>query len=421
MRFRKRASLTAREIWTLALIGLATVTVVSALIGADIALSRVVQGGGGFFVGWQGARAFLFEHTEPYSGTVAGETQQLAYGRFAREGENPYFLSIPFFILLLYFPFALFSDPATARALWMFLSQAAMLGTSFLSLHLIEWRPRRAFHVMFSLLSIFVIYSVVSLLEGSPVVMLSLVCTMILFAYYIEQDELAGALLVFALFAWQASLLFMVLLGWKAFYDKRWRVLAGFGMTLIVLLGLSFLVYPGWILPFLTSSLAAIRTPFGITSAAIFARLSPDYGARVTQAVILLTISMLVYEWAATRHSDFRRFIWAACLSFAATPLLGFRTEMSNLVILFPGLALIFAATTERWRTGYWLTGLLVLLVLLVPWSLFVHWLALFDQRDYDYLFLFYPLFTIAGLYWTRWWFIRPPRTWLDHVHETAG
>lgn len=117
--------------------------------------------------------------------------------------------------------------------------------------------------------------------------------------------------------------------------------------------------------------------------------------------------------------ADFRRFIWAACLTLAATPLLGLRTEFSNLVVLFPCLTLIFAVTTDRWKTGIWLASLLLAIVLLVPWAFYVQWSTLRDQRFYDYLFLFYPIFTVVGLYWIRWWFIRPPRTWLEHVRST--
>jgi ACR3 family arsenite efflux pump ArsB len=94
---------------------------------------------------------------------------------------------------------------------------------------------------------------------------------------------------------------------------------------------------------------------------------------------------------------------------------------MNNLVVLFPALALILAATVNRWSVGNWLALLLLLIVLLLPWGFFVRWFLLHDQRSWDYLFLFFPAFTILGLYWTRWWFIRPPRTWLDHVRANPG
>ncbi len=419
MKFQKRPFYSARDIGLVSLIAFVIIALGSVLIGANIAMSRLIHGGGSFFVGMEGARAFLFEHTDPYSGTVASLSQELAYGRTAKGTENPYYLTLPFFLLPVYFPFTLFTESASARGLWIFISEASLIGTAFLALRLIEWQPRRVFVVFFFLVSIFNYYSVTGLLEGTPVIQLGLLYLGFLFAYYLGKDELAGGLLALTLFSWQVGSLFMILVIWKTLSDRRWHVVYGFGMTLIILLTISLLLYPGWILSFATAALAVFRSQFGITSAAVFARLSPLHGNQITLGVTILILIMLVYEWATARRSDFRRFVWVACLTLAATPLVGFRTEISNLVVLFPCLALIFAATTDRWKTGYWLTSLLLAIVLLVPWAFYVQWSVSNTQRMYDYLFLFCPTFAIVGLYWIRWWFIRPPRTWLDHVRPT--
>ncbi len=367
----------------------------------------------------QGARAFLFEHIEPYSQTVTSSTQELVYGRAANYGENPYLLTIPFFLLPFYFPFALISDNAVARGVWMFLNEAALVGTALLCLQVIGWRPKRLFVIFYCLISIFSYYSFAELLDGAPVILLGLLYLAVIFAYYIGQDELTGMLLVLTLFDWEVGSLFLILVVWKIFSEKRWRVLYGFGMTFIILMVLSLLIYPGWVVPFVTAAFANMRSHFGVTSTAVFLRLIPSYGHTVALAVTLLGIILLIYEGASMHRSDERRFIWTACLALAVMPLMGFRTEIGNFVVLFPSLALIFAATTERWRVGYWLTGLLLAIVFLVPWGLYVHWSFLHEQRFYDYLFLFCPLFTILGLYWTRWWFIHPPRTWLEYARSS--
>jgi hypothetical protein len=419
VKYQIRRHLTPREIGILGFIGLLVIIFGSILIGVNIATSRVFEGGGGFFVVREGARAFLFEHTEPYSEKVASLTQELVYGRAAGNGENPYFLTIPFFLLPIYYPFALFSDNVVARGIWMFLNEAALAVTALLCLQVIGWRPRRLFLVFYCLISIFSYYSVAALLDGAPVILLGLLYLTILFAYYIGQDELTGMLLVLTLFDWEVGSLFLALVVWKIFGEKRWRVLYGFGMTFIILMVLSLLIYPGWMAPFAIAAFANMRAQFGITSTAVFLRLFPTYGHAVALAVTLLGIIMLIYEGVAMPRFDERRFIWIACLSLAVTPLMGFRTEIGNLVVLFPSMALIFAATTERWRAGYWLTGLLLAIVLLVPWGLYIHGSSFHDQRLYDYLFLFCPLFSILGLYWTRWWFIHPPRTWLEYMRSS--
>ena len=450
MKFQKRRGLSSQDIRILLLIGIVALIVVSMLIGVNLGLSRIVRGGGGFFVAWQGARGLLLEiidklasfvknpflnfgqgsaasataplgQADPYSVSVAVQTQQMVYGRAAQPGENPYFLTIPFFLLPFYFPFALIPDPAIARGIWMSLCEVALVAAAILSLRMIEWRPPRFLLILFILLSLFTFYSVDSLLEGSPIILLTLLFVGILYTYVTQQDELTGALLVFSLFYWEVGLPFVLLMFLKIFMDKRSRVLNGFGMLLLILGILSFLIYPGWLLSFITATIGAIRSSFGITTSAVFARLSPSNGNLIAQVVTIFVIIMLVYEWLAARTPDPRHFIWTACLTLAATPLIGFRTDMNNLVVLFPALALILAATVNRWRAGNWLALLLLLIVLLLPWGFFVRWFLLHEQRSWDYLFLFFPAFTILSLYWTRWWFIRPPRTWLDHVRANPG
>lgn len=416
MKYRKRLPLSARDIQLLILIGIVTVGVLGTLIGADLRLSQGLRGGGGFLAPWEGARAFLVDHASPYSLKTASAIQQQIYGRPARPGENPYYVTTPFFLLIAYFPFALLPDAATARGLWMFLSEAALVGTAFLSLRLIEWQPRRIFQIAYALFSVFGLFSVIALIDGGPAVLLGLLYPAVLTAYYYEQDELAGALLALGLFAWEIGLLFVVLLLWKTFYDRRWRVLAGVGMTLVALLAVSLLIYPGWVLPFFTITVAVLRTPYGTTASQVLTHLFPGYGGLGAQIVTVLLVVLLLYEWASTRGADFRRFIWAAFLTLAVTPLLGVRLELTNLVVIVPGLALVFAATASRWRGGYWIAGLILLAAFLLPWGWFLRWTWLGDQHSQDIVMVFLPIFAAVALYWTRWWFLRPPRTWFDHV-----
>ena len=437
MKFQKRRSLSARDIQLFILIGLILFTILGSLIGADIQLSRMIPGGAAFYAPWIGAREFLYNHLGPYGAQVQQLTDQLANRAVPEGGERPSYVTIPFFLLITYFPIAVVSDavphegvlvflnvlsePASARGIWLFLSEAALVGTALLSLRLIDWKPNRIFQVAYALLSVFGFYTVIALLDGSPAVLLGLIYIAVLFAYTNQQDELAGALLVLGLFAWEVGGLFVLMLLWNASYHKRGRVWAGLGMMLSMLLLISFIIYPGWLLPYLGSTLAAMRASFGVTSHAALNRLWPANGVRASQALTVVLIVMLFYEWSVTRNADARRFVWAACLTLAATPLLGVRTELGNLTVLFPCLGLIFAGVVNRWRAGYWLATLLLLIAFLVPWAWFSRWLTSRDQRWQDYLLLFLPAFSVIGLYWTRWWFVRPPRTWYDHVRGTLS
>lgn len=434
MEFRRKPRLTPREISLLSLIGFVAVIVISVLVGVNIGLSRSVGGGGGFYSPWEGARMFLFSHVNPYNLDVALQSQQLAYAQAASASQNPYDLTVPFFLLPLYFPFAFISDtlfalfpsrfvvdPTVVRGLWMFLNEGALLGTAFLVLRLIEWSPRRIFLAAFFLLGIFSFYSISALLDGAPVILLGLLYMGILYALQTEQDELAGALLVLAFFRWEVGLLFFIYVVWRVYYEKRSRVFYGFGMLMFILLIASFLMNPGWVIPFLQSCLTDLRAAYGFTSSAVLFRFWPSFDPRLTWIIPVGLLLLLGFEWYASRGRDSRHFIWTACLTLAVTPLIGLRTELVNLVVLFPALALIFVTVVERWRYGYGVAGLLYLIVLLFPWGFLIRSVIFQSQFYLDLLYLFYPLFTLLGLYWTRWWFIRPPRTWLDEVRAARA
>jgi len=420
VRSHKRPRLTVRDIAVLAGLGFAGLAIVAALVGANVRLSSLAPGGRDFFLAWTGARAFLFGNEDPYGSASAVAAQELTYGGAPTNSVDPYRLNLPFYLLPFFFPFALITDPAVARGVWAFLGQAALVGAIFLSLDVVEWRASRLFVVVFSLLVVFSFHSVAALAEGTPTILLTLGYMGVLWAIRTEHDELAGALIVLCLCMWEVVLPFLVLVSWRVLHERRWRIVAGFGMTLTILPALSFLLYPGWLLPFLTASMGMIRSAYGISMPAVLARLLPQYGSQIAKGVTIVVLSTLIYEWAVGRDSDFRRFVWIACLALAVTPLIGIRTEIVNLVALLPSFVLVSAAALQRRRPGAWLGILFLVLAFAVPWLLFWRQFAFDDQRAQDLLFLFLPCISVLGMYWTRWWFLRPARTWLDEV-RAAG
>jgi hypothetical protein len=54
-----------------------------------------------------------------------------------------------------------------------------------------------------------------------------------------------------------------------------------------------------------------------------------------------------------------------------------------------------------------------------LPWLLFIRGVPQgLGLRADEILFLFWPVLAVIGLYWVRWWVIRPPRTWLDNLQR---
>ncbi len=399
-------SFTPRDYLFITFVTILFLTVSITLFFANLTL----KSGGDFYVYWAASRGFIFERVDPYSGEIPARVQQLTYGRPARANEKPYILDTSFNILLLYFPFSLFSSPQIARAFFTLLLELGLFALAVISLRLSDWEMPFFFAFLFVIFAVFNFYSIQSIYESSPVVLMGLVYAGILFALRFELDEVAGALIAVSLYYWEVGAPFLFLVLWHVYSEKRSRVLAGFFMLGFTLLAVSFLLYPNWIIPFFRAISNNLRVDYGFNIHSALIYILPAQGKILAWIFTLALVIALGYEWSVAHGADFRRFYWAACLSLAAAPLLGFRTEMENLIVLIIPLALIFAIVHDRWRKiGNALTILLLLIVFLLPWGI-----SRFGESAQNMIFLFLPFFTILGLYWIRWWAIRPPRIWTD-------
>jgi hypothetical protein len=79
-------------------------------------------------------------------------------------------------------------------------------------------------------------------------------------------------------------------------------------------------------------------------------------------------------------------------------------------------MVLIFSVWRERWgKAGDWIVLLALLVVFVGLWALFLNTVQYGDQpQQHSIMFLPMPLFVLVGLYWIRWWVLRPTRHILD-------
>jgi hypothetical protein len=406
---------------------------IAALVGVfalNLFLARNLPGRELIFQRWLGARMYLLEKVEPYGAEVAEEVQLLVYnGRLAYSSEYPYALSDPFFIVLLYTPLALlrngvdfllpslsrFFDFNFVRAFWMMLSEAALIGMVLFSVKLSEWQAPRWLFAVFFLYGLFGYFSLNALAVGTPTVILLFLYLSILLALRSGYDQLAGGLLSLVVYQWEVGGLFFLFVLILIISHRRWEALTAFAMAMFVLLGVSFLANPGWVLPYTRAVLSNwYRTPFLNLSGVLnvwFPGIPFDLGA-----IVSLTFGVLVFsEWIGAVNAHFQRIFWVACLSLAVTPLVGFAIFPSNHVVLIPSVILILSLVWERWRRRQVLTTVLVFsLALIVPFAIYLQTAVVYNRLYTDLLSVLPPLGTILGLYWMRWWVIRSPRTWAD-------
>jgi Glycosyltransferase family 87 len=434
---KSRKWLSVEEIRLLALLLFIFIVV----LAANIALARVLPGGEWFFLRWSGARAFLIEQidasrglkagrimpggtavllvqqVQPYSTEIARHTQQVAYGRLAFADEYAYVLNDPFYILLLYIPLALFRDFALARGIWMLLSEAALIGTVLLALNLSEWQPPRWLYILLLGYGLFHYFSFNALLTSTPAALLAFFYLCILLALRSHSDELAGALLSLVAYQWEVGGLFVLFILFFVFANRRWGVVAGFAMSLFILLVVSFLTDSGWGLPYIRAVLSDWYRGYNLNFGHIVSRWFPDLRISVDQVVSIGLGGVLFIEWLGSVDAHFRRVLWTASLSLAITPLMGMAIFPSNCVVLILPFILILALAWERWKRyrGFF-SILILLLVLLVPYALYIRTVLVYDPLVTDILVVLPPIAAIAGLYWMRWWVLHAPLTWSDQL-----
>ncbi len=407
--------LTPRETGFLILAGIIAVLALYGLAAGNSYLAGKLPDGGEFHLLRIGGRSFLFDRIEPYSGSIPARVQNQVYGRAATPGEDAYILDIPFHLLMLFFPLALFPDATVARAFWMALSEIALAGSIYFIFRLMDRLIPFIFIGLIAIASFSSYYAYHAFLEGTVTIFLGLAYAGILLSLRAGIDELSGALLVLSAFQWEIGGLFLLFIVLWVFWERRWRVFAGAAMLSFILLALSFFWYPGWVLPFLRAAWNGLRVGSGFSTHEILLRQWPGYGSVLGWVLTVILIVALGYEWQAARGKGFNRFVWVSGLTLALTPLLGQRVEMDQLVPLTFPIIVIIVLARERWqRLGNGVALLLLIFFFATPWLLFTQGLPQGIQLQEELLYLFWPVFAVIGLYWIRWWMLRPPRTWLD-------
>jgi hypothetical protein len=151
----------------------------------------------------------------------------------------------------------------------------------------------------------------------------------------------------------------------------------------------------------------------------IFASWWPVVGPRFGWLLTGVLLVILFIESRNVRHKDFRHFLWTSSIILAITPLIGFPVIPQSYTLLFFPLILFLSILAERWsRPGRWGVAAFVLIAILLGfWGITA---GLFLVGSYaalsQVLALLFPFLLVVGLYWMRWWAVRPPRTWSDSL-----
>jgi hypothetical protein len=404
---------------TLAIAGLILISI-TILLGLSFANYHfVVQnpGGNDFLVHWVGSRALLVDGISPYSDEVALRIQEIAYGRPALPSEHELRVAYPLYSVGIFLPFAIISDYNLARALWMTALEVGLLGLALLSLRLTGWKPRIWLLAVFLLFTLTWYHSARALINGNAVVLVAVFIAGALVAIQTGRDELAGILLALSTIKPQVVILLVVFVWVWAISVRRWGIVNWTVLSLIALsVGAAFFV-PDWPLQNLWE---VIRypgyNPPGTPGSALAIWL-PAAGTKLGWGLTVLLGILLLGEWSAARGQDFQWFLWTASLTLVASQWIGIQTDPGNFIVLFIPLVLIFGMWVKHSGTlGRVMVTFSMIVLFVGLWTLFLVTLDASAGQPQQSPIMFFPLplLLLLGLYWVRWWAIRPARHFMD-------
>jgi hypothetical protein len=404
--------------WYLALI--LGVVVLVGITWANYTFVQENPGGNDFLVHWVGTRALLVDGISPYSDTVAERIQTQAYGRPAQPGEHELRVAYPLYSVLIFLPYALFSDYEIARALWMTTLEIALIGLVFLSLNLTRWRMSIWLLPFFLIFSILWYHSLRPLINGNAVIIIALFLVGAIAALRSGRDEFAGILLALSTIKPHLVVLPIIFVLIWSLSSRRLKVLGWLLITLVFLSISSALFIPDWPLQNLGEILRySSYNPPG-TPGAVFEIWLPATGRILGWVLSALLGLILVLEWVFSIRKDFRWILWTFCLTLVISQWIGIQTDPGNFILLFLPLVLVLAMLVERWGTsGYWFAVIVLLLLFIIPWAIFLQTIIRADQPvQHPVMFFPLPLFLLVMLYWVRWWAIRPRSLMVDELRE---
>ena len=121
---------------------------------------------------------------------------------------------------------------------------------------------------------------------------LTLIYLGILIALRSQADELAGARLFLVAYQWEVGALFFILILALVIVNRRWGVFAGFGMSLAILVIISFILNSTWAIDYLRGVLFnwARQSDYtlGITLAYIFPKFQDFFAQGITWLIIIV-------------------------------------------------------------------------------------------------------------------------------------
>lgn len=371
----------------------------------------------GFLVQWIGIRSLANGGNSPYSELVTAKIQDtINFQNGFTIGNPPSYIS-PLYSLVVIFPFVLFDNIILAHSLWLTAQLIAIFIILIVGLKITGWKPSWYIFLMFLILTTFSYHVFIPWVDGGLFIWAAFFMVVAFLAIYNQWNEFGGILLALASIQPQMTILVIVFtLIWGVSKGNK-SLIAWFFMTIISLSIIVTFLVPGWVQQYLKIIYNFSENfPLG-NPGMLFRELWPGLGKQLGWMLSVVLIILIIIEWFLALKKDFRWFLWTACLTTVISQWIGIPTIPGNFIGLILPLILVSAMLTEHWpHEGQWIAVFLALIIFVSEWAILINDLNGIQPGMLLNLLIPINLILFIGLYWVRWWAIKPYRLLIEEM-----
>ena len=397
---------------TILLIGL----VLSGLTYANYRFSIQNPGGNDFLARWMGARYWLVNGISPYDERVSLASQQIIYGHPAdpSKGEDKNHFVYPLTSMIFFGPFGLL-EYIPARAIWMTVLELSLVGLAVVSMRLADWKPSSWKMGLLFLFSLIWYHSARAIILGQFAALNAFLIALSLLLIYKKHDFIGGLLVAVTLVKPQMSIFFFVYVLLWGISVRRWEIGWGILSGIVIQYGITLVLMPDWPLQWIRQVLDYPSYTTTGSPLSVIANSMPGIRQPVILFLNTIFVGYLVVEWFLSLKKNVHHFIWVAMLTLVITNMVALRTATTNYLSFMPVLFYIFAVWEKRWGgIGSFFVTISLLLLAVGLWILF--YLTVQGNTEQPIMYIPLPFICLLGLWWVRWYAIRPPKLLIDEL-----
>ncbi|MFO7678456.1 MAG: hypothetical protein R6X34_00230, partial [Chloroflexota bacterium] len=211
----------------------------------------------------------------------------------------------------------------------------------------------------------------------------------------------AGILLALTTLKPQMTLFVLPALLFWALWQKKWRLIAGFGAAMLALFAISFLFLPSWLTGFIQQVNAypgytITPSPLWIITQYYFTFLGRPVELGLT---VILVLYMFYLWWKLVKIPAYsREMLLILAITMIVNNMVLVRTATTNFIVLYIPLLLCLQLLHERTRRGSLWVALFYALSIFASWALFLATIE--GDQEHVIMFLPLPILLLVVLVW---------------------